>query len=195
MNKVKQNNYPTRFNECFSFDESEFNPTPKSWLGKLWRIRYVSRYSSTTWMRLSQYFCIKSQCRSKIKRVMYGNLSQYYRRKNETLNGLSCALNPQIKPGIKFHHRNVIITEETIIEEGVHIYGNVTFGSKNGCAPIVKKNAKIAGNSMIIGKVTVGEGAIIAPGAIVLIDVPPQKIAAGVPAKIVGDVTDDNYDF
>ena len=48
---------------------------------------------------------------------------------------------------------------------------------------------------MIIGKVTVGEGAIVAPGAIVLIDVPSKKIAAGVPAKIVGDVTDDNYDF
>jgi serine O-acetyltransferase len=35
----------------------------------------------------------------------------------------------------------------------------------------------------------------VAPGSVVLIDVPPGKVAAGVPARIIADVTDDNYSF
>ena len=84
---------------------------------------------------------------------------------------------------------------ETIIEENVHIYGNVTFGTKNGKAPIIKKGAKISGNSMILGNIIIGEEAIVAPMALVLNDVPSKKVVAGIPAKIIGDVTENNSNF
>ena len=88
----------------------------------------------------------------------------------------------------------MIITSKAIVE-GVHFYGNVTLGIRNGGSPVIKRNVKIAGNAMVLGAVVIGEGAIIAPGAIVFNDVPSGKIAGGIPAKIIGTVNKDNYDF
>ena len=84
---------------------------------------------------------------------------------------------------------------DTVIESGVHIYRNVTFGIKNGKAPYVKSKAKIASHSIILGGVVIGEKSIVSPGAVVLSDVPDGKVAAGIPAKIITDVNHKNYNF
>ena len=96
--------------------------------------------------------------------------------------------------GVVFHHTGVCITSGTIIEEGVHIYRNVTFGAKHGKAPYIKKYAKI-GSHFILGGVTVGERSIVAPGSVVVKDVPDGKIVAGIPAKVIMDVTEESYQF
>lgn len=44
----------------------------------------------------------------------------------------------------------------------------------------------IAYRAIILPGVTIGEGAVIAAGAIVVRDIPPYAIAAGSPAKVVG---------
>ena len=46
-------------------------------------------------------------------------------------------------------------------------------------------NVWIGMNSLILKGVTIGDGAIIAAGSVVIRDVPPRAVAAGVPAKIV----------
>ena len=43
--------------------------------------------------------------------------------------------------------------------------------------------------SKILGNITIGSGALIAAGSVVLNDVPPHMTVAGVPAKIVGRAT------
>jgi acetyltransferase-like isoleucine patch superfamily enzyme len=43
------------------------------------------------------------------------------------------------------------------------------------------------GSGATILPVTIGEGALVAAGAVVTQDVPPFAIVAGVPAKVVGD--------
>ncbi|MFT3729341.1 MAG: acyltransferase [Terricaulis sp.] len=55
---------------------------------------------------------------------------------------------------------------------------------------MVKRRASIGSNATIMGGVTVGANALIGAGAVVTKDVPDYAIAAGVPAKIVGDVRD-----
>jgi acetyltransferase-like isoleucine patch superfamily enzyme len=52
----------------------------------------------------------------------------------------------------------------------------------------VKARASIGSNATIICGVTVGEGALIGAGAVVTQDIPDYAIAAGVPAKVIGDV-------
>lgn len=54
----------------------------------------------------------------------------------------------------------------------------------------IKKNASLGSNATILGGVTVGEGALIGAGAVVTHDVPDYAIAAGVPARVIGDVRD-----
>ena len=138
-------------------------------------------------MRLSQYFGSKGKVGKLVAVVLL--------RINQSCNNFEHGSDPKIASGVVFHHTGVCITSDTIIESGVHIYRNVTFGAKNGKAPYIKKNAKIASHSIIMGGVTVGERSIVAPGAVVVKDVPDGKIVAGVPATILADVTNDNYQF
>ncbi|MFY9571670.1 MAG: acyltransferase [Blastocatellia bacterium] len=51
----------------------------------------------------------------------------------------------------------------------------------------VKRRASIGSNAAILAGVTIGEGALIGAGAVVTRDIPDYAIAAGVPARIVGD--------
>ena len=37
--------------------------------------------------------------------------------------------------------------------------------------------------------------AIVAPGSVVVHDVPDKKIVSGIPAKVIGDVNEKNYNF
>ena len=50
---------------------------------------------------------------------------------------------------------------------------------------VVKRNAWIAANATILPGVTVGENSVVAAGAIVNKDVPPNSVVAGVPARIL----------
>lgn len=194
---IEQNRIePNSFKECFYFDEHEINPIPKGWFKKFRSILLSSRYSMPVYMRLSQHFWLQGQnTTNPITKRLYLYIAAYLRRKNQTTNNFEHGANPKIAAGVVFHHTGVCITTDTIIESGVHIYRNTTFGTKNGGAPYIKKNAKIASHSIVLGQITIGEKAVVAPGAVVVKDVPDYKIVAGVPAKIIGDVTDENYSF
>ena len=52
----------------------------------------------------------------------------------------------------------------------------------------VKRGASIGANATILPGVTIGENAVVGAGAVVTKDVPPNKVAAGNPAKVIGDV-------
>lgn len=43
----------------------------------------------------------------------------------------------------------------------------------------------IGGRSIILGGVTIGEGAVIAAGSVVTRDIPPYTVAAGIPARVI----------
>lgn len=98
---------------------------------------------------------------------------------------------------------HTFICEGVEIEDNVFVGHNVTFindkfprsvnpdGSMQSEADwkviktIIKKGASIGSSATIMCGVTVGENSIIGAGAVVTKDVPPNSIAAGVPAKII----------
>lgn len=53
---------------------------------------------------------------------------------------------------------------------------------------VIKRNAWIGAGATILPGVTVGENAIVAAGAVVSRDVPPNTVVAGVPARVVKEV-------
>lgn len=56
----------------------------------------------------------------------------------------------------------------------------------------VSRRASIGSNATIVCGITIGEGALVAAGAVVTKDVPPFAIVAGVPAKVIGDVRNND---
>jgi acetyltransferase-like isoleucine patch superfamily enzyme len=52
----------------------------------------------------------------------------------------------------------------------------------------IRRRASIGSNATIMCGVTVGENALVGAGAVVTSDVPDNAVAAGVPARILGDV-------
>jgi acetyltransferase-like isoleucine patch superfamily enzyme len=55
---------------------------------------------------------------------------------------------------------------------------------------VIERNVWIAAGATIIGGVTVGENAVVAAGAVVTRDVPPNTLVAGNPARVIRTIGD-----
>ena len=87
------------------------------------------------------------------------------------------------------HGAGVVIGETAEVECGVVIYQGVTLGGtgkeKGKRHPTIGKDAVLSCGAKILGGFTVGEGARIGAGAVVLREVPPYATVVGVPGQIV----------
>jgi len=107
---------------------------------------------------------------------------------------LSTDIHPaaQIGSGIWLDHGlGFVVGETAVIEDDVSIWHNVTLGStltdsSETRHPKIKKGAVIGAGSMILGNITIGEGATVAAGAIVLKSVPASSVVAGNKATLKG---------
>jgi len=58
--------------------------------------------------------------------------------------------------------------------------------------PKIRARGDIGGGAVILGGITVGEGAIVGANSVVVKDVPPGAVVGGIPAKIIrGDETSE----
>lgn len=108
------------------------------------------------------------------------------------LMGFEIPYDTQIGKGIRvFHAQGIVINSKTIIGKNVTIRHNTTIGNakSDGTCPKIMDNVNIGANTVIIGDITIGEGAVIGAGSVVIRDVPPHSIVAGNPAKIIKQLT------
>jgi serine O-acetyltransferase len=87
------------------------------------------------------------------------------------------------------HGMGVVIGETSIVGDDVTLYQGVTLGGtgkeRGKRHPTLEREVVVGVGAAILGAVTVGEGAKIGAGAVVLRDVPPHTTAVGVPARAV----------
>lgn len=87
------------------------------------------------------------------------------------------------------HYGNIIINQKSIIGDNCNIaqgvtIGNINKGSKKG-SPTIGNEVWIGANSVLVGKITVGNNVLIAPLSYINFDVPDNAIIIGNPGKVV----------
>ena len=93
------------------------------------------------------------------------------------------------------HATGVVVGETAVIGDDVSMLHAVTLGG-TGCEngdrhPKIGNGVLISTGAKILGNISVGEGAKIAAGSLVLKPVPPHSTVAGVPAAVVGGLLKD----
>jgi len=76
---------------------------------------------------------------------------------------------------------------DTVVEEDGHIgHGAIL----HGC--LIKRNALVGMNAVVLDNAVVGESAFVAASAMIGagVEIPPRTLAAGVPGKVVRDLTE-----
>lgn len=86
----------------------------------------------------------------------------------------------------------LVIGDNVSISEGVAIFSlehdpNSSNFANRGAPVCIANRAFIGARAIILPGVTVGEGSVVAAGAVVTRDVPPYTIVGGVPARPIGE--------
>jgi serine O-acetyltransferase len=98
-----------------------------------------------------------------------------------------CAIGPGLYIG---HFGGIFVDSDARLGENCNIAQGVTVG-KGGRGelhgvPVLGDRVHIGANAIILGKITIGNDAVIGPGAVVMNSVPPRGVAMGNPARVVG---------
>ena len=129
---------------------------------------------------------IRKRCKSYIEPL---NVNRYSTCTNKTIlgknvnfNGMKIAGCGNVTIGNNFHSGS-----ECQIITQIHNYeGNaIPYDQTYICKDvIIEDNVWLGNRVMILGAITIGEGAIIQAGSVVVKDIPPYAIAGGHPAKV-----------
>jgi serine O-acetyltransferase len=112
----------------------------------------------------------------------------------------------EIHPGAKFgrrlfidHGMGVVVGETTEIGDDCLIYKGVVMGGttleKKKRHPTLGNRVIVGSNSTILGAITIGDGARIGSGSVVVKPVPPGATVVGVPGRIVESLTPEKEDL
>ncbi len=102
--------------------------------------------------------------------------------------GKFCSISDHCRIGMGGHNTNQISTSPIFTE--AHNATKFQWTAKDTNAAPVKKaivgnDVLIGSHSLVLGGVTIGNGAVVAAGAVVTKDVPPYAVVGGVPAKVI----------
>ncbi len=124
-------------------------------------------------------------------RLYHVNIGKYtYVGRNtliqHTVIGSFCSISEECNIGMPSHPSTFVSTSPVFLEGNNYLYENFASFKYNDC-PIthIGNDVWIGTRALIKAGISVGNGAIIAAGAVVTKDVPPYAIVGGVPARII----------
>ena len=112
--------------------------------------------------------------------------------------GLDISPTASIGPGLYIgHFGGVVISPEAVLGANVNIAHGVTIGATSRGArlgaPTLEDRVWVGAHAVIVGNVTIGHDALIAPGAYVNFDVPSMAVILGNPGKVVSTAGSKGY--
>lgn len=118
--------------------------------------------------------------------MAYGLVFLIYKHQ-QWLTGIQLRIGTHVGKGLIFtHHGCIVINSQTEIGENCTIFQDVTIGGINGRGvPTIGNNVVLFAGAKVIGKVRIGNNAVVGANAVVTKDVPDGAVVAGVPAKVI----------
>jgi serine O-acetyltransferase len=129
------------------------------------------------------------QIRNRWVRLPFSLLFNVLKPISEILTGIELPCGATIGRRFRIHHfGGIIIGGSVVFGDDCVIRNGVTVGQRHTglrAAPVIGNRVDIGAGAKILGAIRIGDGAIIGANAVVLIDVPENAIAVGVPARIL----------
>nr|WP_303674525.1 serine O-acetyltransferase [Vampirovibrio chlorellavorus] len=101
-------------------------------------------------------------------------------------------IHPAARIGRRFfidHGLGVVIGETTVIGDDVTLYQQVTLGGtgreRGKRHPTLENGVVIGAGAKVLGNITVGQGAQVGSGSVVIKDVPAEATVVGIPARVI----------
>ena len=112
--------------------------------------------------------------------------------------GFDISPTTRIGPGFYLgHFGGVVINPATVLGSNVNVAKGATIGATSRGArkgaPLLEDRVWIGANATVVGRITLGREALIAPGAYVNFDVPSRAVVLGNPGRIVADTGSEGY--
>lgn len=87
-----------------------------------------------------------------------------------------------------------VIHRRAVVGANVMIGPGVVLGGRSGSEAVarVEDDCFIGAGAKILGPVVVGRGSVVGANAVVVSDVPPRSVVAGVPARVIASNVDVN---
>lgn len=184
--------------ECKKLIESDYVRVrkPGNFLKSFLRTYYRNEsFRTTLWFRIGSYLMTKRGVKYKPFLTVVNLIYTHVQHKT----GIQLPLATSIQSGLRFFHYNCIIIAQSVkigenasIHQGVTI-GRVFAGPFTG-VPTIGDNVVIFAGAKLLGNIKIGDNAVIGANAVVTRDVPPNSVAAGVPAKIISDNSSKCFD-
>lgn len=150
---------------------------------KLFKIDYGENFYFTI-----HFFGIKIKSRA-LFNLLYGNPLK-----------TNCSiynLNELLKKGTRFMHpTGICIADGVEFGKNCIINQNVTIGigsANGGGVPKIGNNVHILTGAVVIGNIKIGDNVMIGANSVVIKDVEPNSIVAGVPAKFIRERSEIDY--
>jgi len=139
-----------------------------------------------TFMRIWHYLYRKAQTSGNLfSRVCYKVLFRLHSRRH----GIEIPSCTMIGKGLYLGHAyNITVNGEAVLGENCHLHKGVTIGEEcrgpRKGVPTIGNCVSICVNATVVGKITVGNDVLIAPGALVNCDIPSHSVVVGNPCTI-----------
>jgi serine O-acetyltransferase len=86
------------------------------------------------------------------------------------------------------HPIGVVIAPSVKLGDSCVLYQGVTLGNKsrfNKVYPVIGNNVTVYSNAIVVGNVSVGDGAVVGAGCVVVKDVPVGGVVVGNPGRLL----------
>lgn len=93
---------------------------------------------------------------------------------------------PELGGGVVMPHWGRIILNAESIGTNLYVFHDVTVGNDYRTGrPVIGSNVFLGAGAILIGKIHVGDHAVVAAGSVVVQDVPSRSLVAGNPARVI----------